>query len=239
MVNKLNLSFLKYTNQGHYYGKFDIPEATCKLDICPIDYLALFGEKVDSKYRNPALCFYQYDNQFDRIKGLYNAIYYDDKKLLYEYKKILDPYHYIISPDYSICGDVPQLENFYRIFKSRVVGSYLVNELEKVVIPNISFIDKRTKEIALDGIEEYSAVAISTKGLLKGRRKEELLDYIIYETIRVIHPKIVVLYNVAVKSSKLEEIVTRLKKAGAKVLIPPNKLLIRNQILKDIKYGTI
>lgn len=234
MVNKLNLSFLKYTNQGHYYGKLDIPEATCKLDICPIDYLALYKEKVDSKYKNPALCFYQYDNQFDGIKGLYNAIYYNDKKLLSEYKMILDPYHYIISPDYSICGDTPQLENFYRIFKSRVVGSYLVNELEKVVIPNISFLDESTKEIALDGIEENSSVAISTKGLLKGKRKEELLDYIINETIRVIHPKVVILYNVAVKSSKLEEIVTRLKNAGAKVLIPPNKLLIRNQILEDI-----
>ena len=232
MVNKLNLSFLKYTNQGHYYGKLDIPEATCKLDVCSIDYLALYKEKVDFKYKNPALCFYQYDSQFDGIKGLYNAIYYDDKKLLFEYKKILDPYHYVISPDYSICGDAPQLENFYRIFKSRVVGSYLVNELDKVVIPNISFIDELTKEVALEGIDKGSAVAISTKGLLKGKSKQELLNYIINETISAIQPKIVILYNVAAKSPKLEEIVTRLKNAGVKVIIPPNKLLIRNQILE-------
>ncbi len=234
MVNKLNLSFLKYTNQGHYYGKLDIPEATCKLDVCPIDYLALYKEKVDSKYKYPALCFYQYDIKFDRINGFYNAIYYDNKKLLSRYKNILEPYHYIISPDYSICGDVPKLENLYRIFKSRVVGSYLVNELNKIVIPNISFTDEMTKEVALAGIEKGSTVSISTKGLLKGQRKEELLDYITNETINALHPKIVILYNVAVKSSKLEEIVIRLKKAGVKVIMPPNKLLIRNQILEEI-----
>ena len=234
MVNKLNLSFLKYTNKGHYYGKLDIPEATCKLDVCPIDYLALYKEKVDSKYKNPALCFYQYDSQFDGIKGLYNAIYYDDKKLLSEYKKILDPYHYVISPDYSICGDAPQLENFYRIFKSRVVGSYLVNELDKVVIPNISFVDEITKEVALAGIEKGSVVAISTKGLLKGQKKQELLEYIVNETSNALQPKIIVLYNVAVKSDKLEKIVTRLKNSGAKIVIPPNKLLIRNQRLEGI-----
>ena len=234
MVKKLNLLFLKYTNKGHYYGNLDIPEATCKLEACPIDYLALYKEKCDSKYKNPALCFYQYDSKFDGIKGLYNALYYDDKKLLSEYKKILDPYHYVISPDYFICGDAPQLENFYRIFKSRVVGSYLVNELDKVVIPNISFVDEITKEVALAGIEKGSAVAISTKGLLKGEKKQKLLDYIINETISVIKPNIVVLYNVAVKSPKLEEIVTRLKNAGAKVVMPSNKLFIRNQILEDI-----
>lgn len=234
MVNKLNLTFLKYTNKGHYYGKLDIPEATSNLDVCPIDYLALYKEKVDSKYKNPALCFYQYDSEFDGIKGLYNAVYHNEEKLLEKYRNKLASYHYIIGPDYSICGDVPKLETLYRIFKSRVVGAYLVNELNKIVIPNISFVDEFTKEVALTGIGKGSTVAISTKGLLKGKRKEELLDYIVNETINVIHPKIVILYNVAVKSSKLEEIVTRLKRAGVKVLMPPNKLLIRNQILEGI-----
>ena len=119
-----------------------------------------------------------------------------------------------------------------RVPTSRVVGSYLVNELDKVVIPNISIIDELTKEVALEGIDKGSAVAISTKGLLKGKNKQELLNYIINETISAIQPKIVILYNVAAKSSKLEEIVTRLKNAGVKVIIPPNKLLIRNQILE-------
>ena len=79
-----------------------------------------------------------------------------------------------------------------------------------------------------------STIAISTKGLLKGKTKQKLLDYIINETIKAIHPRIVILYNIAVRSSKLEEIVTRLKKAGLKVLIQHNKLLIHNQILENI-----
>ena len=99
----------------------------------------------------------------------------------------------IIGPDYFIYGDVPKLETLYRIFKSRVVESYLVNELNKIVMPNISFVDEFTKEVALTGIGKGSTVAISTKGLLKGKRKEELLDYIVNETINVIQPKIVIL----------------------------------------------
>lgn len=84
--------------------------------------------------------------------------------------------------------------------------------MNKIVIPNISFIDEHTKEIALIGIEKGSTIAISTKGLLKGKTKQRLLDYIINETIKAIHPRIVILYNIAVRSSKVEEIVTRLKK---------------------------
>ncbi len=231
---KLNLSFLNYTNQGFYYGKLDIPEATCKLDICPIDYIAQYGEKLDSKYKFPALCFYQYDNEFDGMNGLYNAIYYDDKKSLIKYKEKLKYFHYIISPDYSICGDAPLIENLHRIFKSRLVGSYLVNELNKIVIPNISFFDENTKKVTLSGISKNSTVAISTKGLLNGKRKQELMDYIVNETIKEIHPEIVILYNVSVKCPKYNEIVHKFQNNGIKVIVPPNKLLIRNQILEAL-----
>lgn len=72
---------------------------------------------------------------------------------------------------------------------------------------------------------------------MKGKNKQKLLDYIVDEIIKEIQPKIVILYNVAVKSSKIEEIVARLKSAGAKVVIPPNKLLIRNQILEVSNMG--
>ncbi len=239
MVNRLNLTFLKHTNKGHYYGILDMPEATCNLDVCPIDYLALYGEKANPKYKFPALCFYQYDKAFDGTKGLFNAIYHDERSFLSKYKDKLSAYHYIVSPDYSICGDAPQIENLYRIFKSRIVGSYLVNELRKIVIPNISFIDETTKKAALSGISIGSAIAISTKGLLNGKDRQELLDYIVEETMKVIQPKIVILYNVSVKCSKFEEVVKKIENTGAKVISPPNILLIRNQTLEAIRNGQI
>lgn len=230
MFKKLNLSFLKYTNQGHYLGDYEMPEATCVLSSPDIDYLALFGERVDSKYRSPALCFYEYDDRFDGIDGLFNAIYHDDRRLLKKYGRRLEDYHYVVSPDYSICGDVPFVENAYRVFKSRVVGSYLVNELGKVVIPNVSFVDERTRKVALSGIAKHSAVALSTKGLL--RHDDGLLEYIVDETMKVLEPSVVVLYNVAVKSPRLTGIVDRMKSADAKVAMPPNRLLLRNQALE-------
>ncbi len=228
MFKKLNLTFLKYTNQGHYFGECEMPEASCFLSDSAIDYLALYGERADSKYRSPALCFYEYDDKFDGIHSLFNTVYHDNKNLLKHYRNKLKDFTYVISPDYSICGDIPFIENAYRIFKSRVVGSYLVNELKKIVIPNISFVDEKTKEVALSGIARHSAVALSTKGLL--RRSHELLDYIIEETLKTIEPSFVILYNVAVNSPKLKGIVERIKNANAKVVMPPNKLLIRHQI---------
>ncbi len=230
MFKKLNLTFLKYTNQGHYFGEYEMPEASCFLSNPTIDYLALYGERTDPKYQFPALCFYEYDDKFDGIHGIFNAVYYDNKNMLKQYRNRLKDFTYIISPDYSICGDIPFIENTYRIFKSRVVGSYLVNELNKIVIPNISFVDEKTKKVALAGIAKHSTVALSTKGLLRCGHK--LLEYIVDETLKSIEPSSIILYNVAVNSPRLKSIIERIENADAKVIMPPNKLLIRNQILE-------
>lgn len=230
MSKKLNLTFLKYTNQGHYFGEYEMPEASCFLSNPMIDYIALYGEKADSKYHFPALCFYEYDDKFDGIHGIFDAIYYDNKNLLNKYRSRLKDFTYVISPDYSICGDIPFIENAYRIFKSRIVGSYLVTKLNKIVIPNISFVDEKTKEVALSGIAKHSTVALSTKGLL--RRGHKLLEYIVDETLKVIEPSVIILYNVAVNSPRLKCIIESIENADVKAIMPPNKLLIRNQILE-------
>jgi len=91
----------------------------------------------------------------------------------------------------------------------------------------------------LSGISKGSTIAISTKGLLNGKDRQELLDYIVEETMKVIRPKTVILYNVSAKSQKFEGIVNRIKDTGAKVISSPNKLLIRNQALEAIRHGQI
>ena len=72
--------------------------------------------------------------------------------------------------------------------------------------------------------------SFATKGLLK--HNDGLLDYIVDETLKTIEPLTVILYNVAVKSNKLARIVDRIENAHAKVVMPPNKLLLRNRILE-------
>ncbi len=105
-----------------------------------------------------------------------------------------------------------------------------MNELNKIVIPNISFVDEKTKDVALSGIARNSAVAMSTKGLL--RRNNELLDYIVDETLKAIEPSVVILYNVAVNSHRLKNVIERIENANATVVMPPKKLLVRNRILE-------
>lgn len=50
------------------------------------------------------------------------------------------------------------------LVKSWVVGSYLVNELDKVVIPNISFVNELTKEVTLTGIKKVVLSLLVQKG---------------------------------------------------------------------------
>lgn len=72
--------------------------------------------------------------------------------------------------------------------------------------------------------------SFATKGLLK--HNDGQLDYIVDETLKTIEPLTVILYNVAVKSNKLARIVDRIENAHAKVVMLPNKLLLRNRILE-------
>lgn len=80
----LNLNYVDLTNQTYHIGEFDFPNIKCPNGVSP-DYLALYSEKNNyNKTKKTYVCFYQYDNKFDGIKGLFNAIYYKDKKLLNE-----------------------------------------------------------------------------------------------------------------------------------------------------------
>lgn len=69
----INLNIVDYTNQTYSVGKYDLPYVNC-LNIVNPDYLALYSENNNYfKTNNTCVCFYQYDNKFDGIKGIYNA----------------------------------------------------------------------------------------------------------------------------------------------------------------------
>lgn len=67
----LNLNFTELTNQTYSIGTYDLPYVTCPSNIY-IDYLALYSHKFEyNKTSNTAVCFYQYDNIFDGLYGLF------------------------------------------------------------------------------------------------------------------------------------------------------------------------
>lgn len=94
----LNLNFIGYTNQTYLIGKYDLPYVICS-DVVKPDYLALYSETSNYfKTDNTCVCFYLYDIKFDCIRGIYNAIYYQDEKLLVKYKERFKGVKYAIAP---------------------------------------------------------------------------------------------------------------------------------------------
>ena len=227
--SKTNFTIFDYLNLTTYHGRFELPNVSCNCDNINVDYLALCSQTADYVGYSRAVCFYQYDFSFDGIHGLFNAIYFNDQKLLKKYRERFSGVRVLIAPDYSLCGDVSFVENLYRIFKARVVAVYMVNAWDKIVIPNITFVDERTKDACFDGIDRGSIVAISAKGCLKSSEQRRLFEEIVDQTIKRVSPPIVVIYNVATKSKFLDGQIYKLERSGAKVLLPDNKLLERNK----------
>ena len=58
-----------------------------------------------------ALGFYTYDKSFDKLDGLYNAIYYNNTTLLEKYKSRYSGIKFVIAPDYSLYDDIWEIEN--------------------------------------------------------------------------------------------------------------------------------
>lgn len=212
--------------------KFDI---SCFDKDLEIDYLALYTDLKDYKRKNTAVCFYQDDIYYDGIGGLFNAIYYKDEKLINKFYNRFKNNPIILETDYSLSGDVHLFENLFRKFKGHYVIDFMKREWNKIVIPQVSFVDKYTKKIILKTIKPSSVVCLSTKGMLKENSQLSLFNEIIDTLISDIKPSVIYLYNVAVKSQMLKHQINRLKEANIKVIIPSNKLLLRNLELDENK----
>lgn len=139
LQNLINLNFMEFLGKTKMVGRFDLPYVVSKLTTYP-DFIALYREP--NKYNfTPRTCvaFYEYDRNFDGIHGLWNAIYFnlEKQKNLFQYR--FTDVKYFIAPDYSLCGDIPLIENIHRVFRSRIVSIWLTMTLGKQVIPNITY----------------------------------------------------------------------------------------------------
>ena len=182
------------------------------------------------------MCFYQYDVVFDKIDGLFNAIYYQNEKLLKKYKERLSGAKFAIAPDYSQCGDVPKIENLYRLFKSRIVSLWLLLELDIIVIPNITYANDNYFDVMLDGMENTEVVAFSVKGAIREPAERKLLQKAIKVTVDGLEKlKKIIVYSVSTDDRKVLDIFQYATSKGINVIIPDNILRERNIILKEDK----
>lgn len=226
----LNLNFVDYTNKTYYLGKYDLPYVKCIINVV-FDYLALYSEVSDyHKTINTCVCFYQYDNVFDGICGLFNAIYYNDVSLLNFYKKRFEGVKYFIAPDYSQVGDAPVVECLYRYFKARIVSLWLTLELGAVVVPNITYGNYESFSDMLIGLEDSNVVAFSLKGSMKDIEQKKLLIDAIKYTVDKLKLDCIVVYSVSTEDDKVYNLFSYAISKGIKVIIPNNSLKTRNVI---------
>lgn len=196
-----------------------------------MDYLALFSEVKDyHKTDKTCVCFYQYDNIFDGICGLFNAVYYNDVSLLKFYKERFNGIKYFIAPDYSQVGDAPAVECLYRYFKSRIVSLWLTLELGAVVIPNITYANNESFFDMLIGLEDCKVVAFSIKGSMKDFEQRKLLVDAIKYTVDHLELESIIVYSVSSCDNKVYDIFSYAINKGIKICIPNNSLKMRNLI---------
>lgn len=230
----LNLNFVDLTNKTYLVGEYALPYVRCLLAMNP-DYLALYSERCNYfKTENTWICFYVYDTKFDTIDGIYNAIYYGDKRRLKKIKERLKGVKYAIAPDYSQCSDIPRIENLYRLFKSRIVSLWLLLEMDIIVIPNVTYANENYFDVMLDGMENCEVVAFSVKGSVKEEEERNLLIRAIEITTNNLpNLKKIVVYSVSTDDDKVKKLFDYPSSKGIEIIIPDNLLKERNIFLKE------
>lgn len=228
----LNLQYLRLTNKTQSVGKHDLPELRCDTEVLP-DFIALYNHPSDyNKTPNTAVAFYLYDNTFDGINGLYNAIYYEDEKLLKNFKERFEGVKFFIAPDYSQLGDLDDIENHYRIKKSRVVSLWLTMELGAIVIPNITYPTIDSLWFYLNGLESCSVVAFSTMGYVNDEIERAFLIEAVKQTVDRLSINTIVVFDICGDNDAVNTIFAYAIKKGIKIVVPDNTMKLRNSARK-------
>lgn len=234
----LNLNFLDYTNITTKYGDLDMPYVKCQA-IPNIDYMATYSQP-STYFHSPDTCitFFEYDLHFDGINGLWNAIYYDDKDLQNFYINRFRGVKYFIAPDYSKCGDIPEVENYHRQFRSRIVSIWLTMNLNAIVIPLVSCANETGMQYMLDGMQDCTVVAFNAKGPMGDPKQLPIfIRSIKYAVDHLPNLQVIFVYTSSPNTAKIFKIFQYAIESGIDVRIPDNMLQARNRLLGGDSNG--
>lgn len=233
MKKYLNYNILNLLNKTHRSGPLDMPVLYCNIKAYP-DYLALYSQKSLYKMsKRTAVCFYQFDNEFDGKTGLFWAIYNNDTRRLEEFKLRFKTIKYFIGPDYSTFGDIHAIENYYRVFRARVVCLWFTFELGAVVIPNISYAKTEQLPMFLCGLEECNVIAINAKGHVRYARERRLLKDVIKYVCDNLPLKAIIVYSACGNDSTCLDLFNYAQEKNIQIIIPGNTLRDRNMERMD------
>ena len=208
---------------------YHLPIHHCNPMIYP-DYIALNTEK--SKFHftpTTALGFYSYDRTFDKIDGLYNAIYYNNKKLLEKYKKMYENIKFVIGPDYSLFDNIWMYENESRLLKIRVIMLWFVMEIGAIVIPNAIYVSPDKLPQYLSGFENCTVMCFSTKGQVRYSKNRLRVKETVKYVVDNFPLKVILVYSVCGKDETSLKLFEYAITHGIEVRIVDNTLRKRNQ----------
>lgn len=206
-----------------------LPIHHCDPSIYP-DYIALNTE-VGKFHLTPAtaLGYYSYDRTFDKIDGLYNAIYYNNKRLLKKYKNMYAGIRFVIAPDYSMFDNIWQYENESRLLKIRVIMLWFVIEIGAIVIPNAIYVSCDKLPVYLSGLEECTVMCFSTKGQVRYARNRARVKEVVKYAVDHFPLKTILVYSACGKDETSLKLFEYAILRGIEVRILDNTLRRRNR----------
>lgn len=210
-------------------NNYHLPIHHCNPRVYP-DYIALNTE-IAKFHLTPAtaLGFYSYDRTFDKIDGLYNAIYYNDKRLLKKYKTLYANIKFVIAPDYSLFDDIWMYENECRVLKIRVVMLWFVMEIGAIVIPNAVYINSDKLPQYLSGFETCTVMCFSTKGQVRYARNRARVKETVKYVVDHFPLKTILVYSACGKDETSLKLFEYAFSKGVEVRIVDNTLRRQNQ----------
>ena len=228
----LNLNHLDLTNQTFCLGQMGFPALRCILTEEFPDYIALYTQPGDYKHtKNTCIAFYNFDKKFNGQNGLLNAIQYKNKKDLDFFKKRLSGHRFFLMPDISVFGDVQPYRNYYNMGTAREAAIWLTTECDGIVIPTIPYANREYFKFMLESYDNVNTLGISTKGKLNHKEDMALMkDAIIYTVNNLPLLETFIVYDVSVDNKKAHEVFSYAIEKGVRVIIPDNKLKLRNRI---------
>ena len=180
----------------------------------------------------------KYDKEFDGPRGLWNAIKYGDIERQEKILEKLKGVRYFISPDYTKCGDVPEIVNLYQQYKSHVVSIWLVMNLDTCVIPLVNCASPREYESSLIGLEDCETVAFNAKGPLGDKDQIPIfIKSVEYAVNYLKNLKSIVVYSTSNNNAEIEKLFESAIAKNVKIIVPDTIMKTRNRLKGCQSHG--
>lgn len=123
------------------------------------------------------------------------------------------------------------------MLKARIVGIWFAMELGAVVIPFITVPTPESVGFALDGLEDCSVVAFSTKGYVNDPVERGTIKELVRLTVDTLNLKAIVVYDVCSTNDAVDDIFSYAKEKGIEIVVPANALKERNIARREERHA--